>query len=177
MCDIEKLSAAEREEIWRDPKRYRKWARQQLEERWQRRERLKKEFADDWEKKTIEANARRDLGVLQPDIQKFDSLSDDDKAYFLREGRRIGLFPAKIGRDRRDPKIVEAIEDEKFIYQRNIRVFGVKYHKDEVKASSVRQIAADFHDRSPDQLDNLEKNANRKSKPKSGTDRKKRTGP
>jgi predicted HicB family RNase H-like nuclease len=156
----------ERERVWRDPQRRRQWAMQLLNERWQRRKRLEQELTESWRQRIAEAQARNDLGILNADdlVRKLQDASEDDRAYFLRQAKRDGIPPLK-NQSRVDTKIVEALEDEKFLYSEQQRFFGRRFRKKvtvedaaaEEKAT-VRKIVADFHGRSVDQLKNYEKN-------------------
>jgi hypothetical protein len=155
----------ERERVWRDPQRRRQWAMQLLNERWQRRKRLEQELTESWRQRIAEAQARNDLGILNAAdlVRKLQDASEDDQAYFLRQAQRDGLPPLK--KSRVDSKIVEALEDEKFLYHEQKRFFGRRFRKRVVVEdaaaegeATVRKIVADFHGRSTDQLENYEKN-------------------
>jgi hypothetical protein len=166
MPDVEELSAADRERIWRNPRERRRWAIQRLRDRWERRRQFEQEVAEAWKQQITEANVRQDLSALNASqlAQRLQGAPEDIQAYLLRQGKRNGLPPFKVSRDRHNPKVAEAIEDEKFLYQEQIRVFKRRYRKgeDSGERATVRAIVAEFHDLSVDELDTFDSNKNRK---------------
>jgi hypothetical protein len=146
---------------------------QVLEARWQTRKRLEQELAEDQKQKIAEANARQDVGILNALGDKFrqqwQAMSEDDQAYFWRKSKRRGFAPLIKAPSRGNTKVVEALEDEKFLYREQLRVFDRRHRKGAAKdareeRATVRRIVADFHHLTVSQLTNFEKNKGRTPK-------------